>query len=297
MERNAIDSELIRGFENNLIRQKKSANTVYSYKIDLTDFFRFLIACGVDISRPEKINKTNLLSYIRKMTNENISPATISRRLASIRAFYKFLMNEGLVRTDITAGTQTTGTEKKLPTVLTVAEVESLLSQPSGMGYKSLRDKAMLELLYATGMKVTELLELKISDIYFSMKYVKCGKKERVVPFGDRAYNALVDYMPILEAAQMSSDDFLFTNISGEQMSRQGFWKVLKLYAARAGIEKKISPQILRHSVAVHMLANGADVLSVKDLLGHVDLSSALQYLNKRDSPLHEVYKKSHPLY
>lgn len=297
MERNAIDSELIRGFENNLIRQKKSANTVYSYKIDLTDFFRFLIACGVDISRPEKINKTNLLSYIRKMTNENISPATISRRLASIRAFYKFLINEGLVRTDITAGTQTTGTEKKLPTVLTVAEVESLLSQPSGMGYKSLRDKAMLELLYATGMKVTELLELKISDIYFSMKYVKCGKKERVVPFGDRAYNALVDYMPILEAAQVSSDDFLFTNISGEQMSRQGFWKVLKLYAVRAGIEKKISPQILRHSVAVHMLANGADVLSVKDLLGHVDLSSALQYLNKRDSPLHEVYKKSHPLY
>ena len=277
--------------------KKTSRNTELSYKRDLVKLENYLAAQGItDVTR---VSVTTLQSYILYMERSGFASATVSRNIASIKAFFHFLFRKGYIKEDISEDLKAPKIEKKLPEILTTEEVNRLLEQPRGASPKDLRDRAMLELLYATGIRVSELISLNMSDVNLQVGYIMCrdARKERVVPFGAPAKRALGEYIknarPMMIADQ--SSDVLFTNCSGQPMSRQGFWKLVKYYARKAGITSDITPHTLRHSFAAHLVENGADLRSVQEMLGHSDISTTQIYANMSQNRLREVYAKNFP--
>jgi len=229
-----------------------------------------------------------------------MKPATISRNIASMKAFFLYLYKNQKIASDPTEHLKAPKIEKKLPSVLTTDEMNRLLDQPSGNSPKELRDKAMLELLYATGIRVSELISLKLTDINLQMEYVSCtdSHRERTIPFGKKAKEALKRYLqdgrPKL--VENEESEWLFTNCSGQSMSRQGFWKLIKAYGGKAGIESEITPHTLRHSFAAHMVSNGADLKSVQEMLGFADISAAQVYAEiNQNKKIRDVYMSTHP--
>ena len=277
--------------------KRTSENTSLSYERDLHKFKEFLRGLGV--VRVDAISLTNLHSYVLYLEKNQFAPATVSRSIASIKAFFHYLFREHLITEDISEHLKAPKVEKKMPEIMTVAEVDKLLSQPSGDTPKEIRDRAMLELLYATGIRVSELVSLKISNINLKMNFVICndGAHERVIPFGNKARSALIAYMDKVRNAMIHEEgqDTLFVNCSGQPMSRQGFWKLVKSYAAKADINFEITPHTLRHSFAAHLIENGADLRSVQEMLGHSDISTTQVYAGLSRNKLREVYAKSHP--
>lgn len=277
--------------------KQTSANTEVSYARDLKKMHQFLLAQG--ICSVGEVTATSLNSYILFLEKEGRKPATISRNIASMKAFYHYMEKERRVVSDPSERLKAPKIEKKIPTILTTEEVNRLLEQPGGISPKELRDKAMLELLYATGIRVSELISLKVDNVNLAMEYLICSymNRERMIPFGSIAKDALGRYLEQGRPrfATEETGDWLFTNCSGQPMSRQGFWKLIKAYGKRAGIEAEITPHMLRHSFAAHMVNNGADLKSVQEMLGHSDISTTQVYAQMEAKRMREVYIKAHP--
>ena len=277
--------------------KQSSTNTQLSYQRDLKKFKAFCDSRG--ISSVKNLTAEDLKAYVDVMGEEQFKPATVSRNIASIKAWIHFMMDEGVIREDITRTLKVPKIEKKIPEIMTMNEVVTLLEQPVGNNPKEIRDKAMLELLYATGIRVTELISLKLEDLNLQMNYIICndGNKERMVPFGAKARMALMRYLEEVRDEMLADakSHVLFVNCSGQAMSRQGFWKLIKYYAKKAGITEDITPHTLRHSFAAHLVENGADLRSVQEMLGHSDISTTQIYANMNQNKLREVYKRAHP--
>ena len=275
----------------------KSLNTVESYKRDVTQYISYLDGTGVtDIS---STTKTTVLSYLLYLQKEGRASSTVSRTLASLRSYYLFMMQNGVVKSNPTSNLEAPHVEKKIPKILSGEEVELLLEQPKNCDNKGIRDKAMLELLYATGIRVSELINLDVSDVNVPMSFVRCkgGKKERIIPMGHQAKDALENYINNVRKYMVKDENetALFVNCSGARLSRQGFWKLIKYYQHIAGIETDITPHTLRHSFAAHLLENGADLHSIQEMMGHADISSTQVYSRMMNSKIKDIYAKAHP--
>lgn len=277
--------------------KKTSENTVLSYERDLRKFNKYCLEVG--ITDVNQITTTGLNSYVLYLEKQGLKPATISRGIASLKAFWHFLQKEGYVKQDIAEDLKAPKVEKKMPSILSQEETARLLNETNGTSPKELRDGAMLELLYATGIRVSELISLRLEDVNLKMEYITCrdGNKERIVPFGNVAKKKLQVYLSEgrPELATQESSNYLFTNCSGHVMSRQGFWKLVKSYGKKAGITTELTPHTLRHSFAMHLVSNGADLHSVQEMLGHSDISTTQIYANMNQSRIREVYAKAHP--
>ena len=278
--------------------EKNASNsTVLSYQRDLKKLFLYLEERG--IHSVDEITSTNLNSYVLQMEKQGFSTSSVSRSVASMRAFFHYLFKMRKTEEDPSEKVRPPHVDKKIPEILTMDEAFLLLEQPDTSTDKGIRDKAMLELLYATGMRVSELLHLNLEDMNLQLGYVVCHdeEKERVIPVGNVCRNAMEKYLKEARGkfVKENETESLFTNCSGKSMSRQGFWKVLKGYAEEAGIQHDITPHTLRHSFAAHMLQNGADVKSVQEMLGHSDISTTQVYLNFGVAKMRDVYMKAHP--
>lgn len=290
---------LINAYENYLIKVKQaSANTVFSYLRDIRQFDQWLRQIqNRDVLEASQVNISAYLEYLRQ---EGRSGATVSRCLASLKNFYAYLVSTGfLSESPVAADIHVERGEKKLPSILTGKEIERLLAQPSCVDAKGYRDKAMLEVMYATGIRVTELIELNVEDVNLDLGSIKCSssRKTRAIPLYPAALRALTVYLKDVRMTMVDdpAERALFVNVSGVRMSRQGFWKILKHYQSTAGIDKEITPHTLRHSFAVHLLENGADLNSVQELMGHSDISSTQLYTHMINHKLKSVYDKCHP--
>ena len=276
--------------------KKVSLNTLQSYKRDLKQFEKYLETSEEEY---QDLTSEGIKDYIRYMKEEGKKPSTISRGLASIRSFYQYEAKNKIVEKDPTEGIQSPKIEKRVPSVLTSNEVALLLDQPKNVDLKGTRDKAMLEFAYATGMRVTEIISLNVEDINLESGYATCknGKKERTVPIGEMSLKALKDYMINARNTMIRDDNekALFVNVNGQRLTRQGFWKIIKYYKEQAHIDKDITPHVLRHSFATHLLQNGADLKSIQTMLGHSDILSTQIYMQFQDESLKNVYKKAHP--
>ena len=281
--------------------KKTSDNTAMSYRRDLKKVNDYMQDQGID--DVSEITVTNLHSYILFLEKNKFSAATISRNIASIKAFYYYMMKEGMVTDDVSDVLKAPRIEKKVPDVLSTSEMIRLLEQPTGDSPKELRDKAMLELLYATGIRVTELITLKVNDLNLQMGYIVCHDsnrnpgKERIIPFGNAARSAIMRYLSSGRERMVENpqNECLFVNCSGQPMSRQGFWKLIKFYAKKAEINSDITPHTLRHSFAAHLVENGADLHIVQEMLGHSDISTTQIYANMHHNRMRDVYAKAHP--
>ncbi|MBC7961126.1 MAG: site-specific tyrosine recombinase XerD [Vallitaleaceae bacterium] len=274
-----------------------SKNTIQSYKRDLIRLTQELEEQG--ITDYKKVTSTLLNAFVMKLEKEGRASSTISRSIASIHSFFQFLFKSGMIDKDPSEVINAPKIDKKAPKTLTLEEVDLLLNQPTDVDNKGIRDKAMLELLYATGIRVSELINLKETDINIPMGYIKCSdeKKERIIPIGNVAQYALSHYIKTSRYAMVKNPEEknMFVNCLGSSMSRQGFWKIIKAYASKANINKKITPHILRHSFATHLIENGADLRSVQEMLGHSDISTTQVYAKMNNHKLREVYAKAHP--
>ncbi len=274
-----------------------SDNTILSYKRDLLKWVDYMGTLGID--QIEAVREEDLHTFIKYLETKKFKTSTISRNIASIKAFYHYLYKESLVKEDISQSLHAPKVEKKLPDIMTIEEAVKLVEQPSGDKPKELRDRAMLELLYATGIRVSELVRLKQTDINFNLGCVICkeGSKERMIPFGNAAKKTLQRYLEKGRDALLVNYgvEELFVNCSGQAMSRQGFWKIIKYYARLAGIEAEITPHTLRHSFAAHLVENGADLRSVQEMMGHSDIATTQKYARMNHHPIREVYAKAHP--
>lgn len=291
--------DLICAYENYLKKVKQaSGNTISSYMRDIRQFLGWLQQSGdVDIL---KVSDTNISDYLLFLQDQGKSGATVSRSLASLKNFFTYAVSAGFLDCSPVSGEiHVERGEKKLPQILSGKEVELLLAQPVSADAKGYRDKAMLEMMYATGMRVSELIELNVSDVNLDLGIVKCGgtKKSRTIPLYPAALNSVMVYIQEIRSILITEPDeeALFVNISGTRMSRQGFWKILKYYQLKAGIEKEITPHTLRHSFAVHLLENGADLGSLQELMGHCDISSTQMYTHMINQKIRSVYQKCHP--
>ena len=290
--------DLIQAYENYLTKVKQaSGNTISSYMRDIRQFSQWLRQTeDQDVIDAQQ---QNIANYLAHLEDEGRTGATISRSLASLKNFYAYVVSSGfLERTPVTDIHINRG-EKKLPQILTGREIELLLSQPVCVDAKGFRDKAMLEVMYATGIRVSELIDLDIDDVNIEQGIIKCSgaKKSRIIPLYPAALRALSVYLRDIRDGMLASGDeqALFVNVNGVRMSRQGFWKILKYYQASAHIEKEITPHTLRHSFAVHLLENGADLGSLQELMGHSDISSTQMYTQMVNQKLKSVYEKCHP--
>lgn len=274
-----------------------SGNTEMSYRRDLEKVSHFMESRG--IRETKDVKAQDLADYVKFLEDSKFAAATVSRNIASLKAFYHYLVQEGLVEEDISDKLKAPKIEKKAPEIMSPDEVVRLLEQPSGDSPKEIRDKAMLELLYATGIRVTELITLRLSDVNMQMNFILCRdrNKERIIPFGAAAKNAMARYLDGTreEMLENKKSDVLFANCSGQPMSRQGFWKLIKHYAKKADIQADITPHTLRHSFAAHLVENGADLRSVQEMLGHSDISTTQIYANLNHNHIREVYAKAHP--
>lgn len=292
------NGEVIEMFERYLTEDKKaSANTLSSYLRDIRQLSEFLdnqTEHGLIDADAEDLGE-----YIAMLRGNGKSVATVSRSIASIKCLYAHLFIKQLITVNPAQGLIPDKNTQKLPEILTSREVELLLDQPECIDPKGYRDKAMLELLYATGIRVTELIELNISDVNLSAGVIRCQSrnKERFIPMYSAAVKALSDYITLVRPQMilLPDEQSLFVNVSGERMSRQGFWKIVKHYQKKAGIEKDITPHTLRHSFAAHLLENGADIHAIQEMLGHADISSTHMYSQLVKKQLKDVYNKAHP--
>ena len=290
--------DLIQAYENYLKKVKHASdNTIASYMRDIRQFSQWLnINEGIDVIDASQLN---ISDYLHHQETEGRSGATLSRCLASLKNFYLYLVSSGFLEKTPVTDIHVDRGEKKLPQILTGREIELLLSQPVCVDAKGYRDKAMLEVLYATGMRVSELINLDADDVNLDLGVIKCNgaKKTRAIPLYPMALRALSIYMREVRESMISDPDekALFVNVSGGRMSRQGFWKILKHYQDTAHIDKEITPHTLRHSFAVHLLENGADVGSLQELMGHCDISSTQLYTQMVNQKLKSVYEKCHP--
>ena len=291
-------SDAIQSFIQYLHNTKKSSgNTEVSYERDLKKLDQFLREQGID--DVTQVTATNLNSYMLYMERRRFAPSTVSRSVASIRAFYQYLVKIKEISENPSESLHPPKVEKKMPEILTVEEVDLLLAQPKGNTPKGMRDRAMLELLYATGIRVSELIHLELSDVNLQLGFLTCREsgRERMVPFGSVAKKALQAYLTEARPGFVKEEDcpLLFTNCSGKVMSRQGFWKILKGYAGAARIQADITPHTLRHSFAAHLLQNGADLKSLQEMLGHSDISTTQIYVKASGNKIRDVYTKAHP--
>ena len=290
--------DLIQAYENYLTKVKQaSSNTISSYMRDIRQFAGWLRDSeGLDVVDASQLN---ISDYIAHLQDEGRSGATLSRSLASLKNFYAYLVSSGFLESTPVTEIRVERGEKKLPQILTGREIELLLAQPVCVDAKGFRDKAMLEVMYATGIRVTELIDLDLDDVNLEQGIIKCAgaKKVRAIPLYPAALRALSAYLKDVRSSMIADPDeqALFVNVNGVRMSRQGFWKILKHYQNTARIEKEITPHTLRHSFAVHLLENGADIGSVQELMGHSDISSTQLYTHMINQKLKSVYEKCHP--
>ncbi|MBE7017368.1 MAG: site-specific tyrosine recombinase XerD [Ruminococcaceae bacterium] len=292
------DNVCINKYETYLTEVKKSSvNTLSSYLRDIRQLGDYLAShsdCDYDTADEEV-----LAEYINWLKGQGKSVATVSRAIASIKGFYNFLVNANIVDSNPANVLVPDKTTQKLPQILTSREVELLLEQPECIDAKGYRDRAMLELLYATGIRVSELISLDITDLSLAAGIITCHGRDhdRAIPLYPAAIKALNEYAEFIRPQMIAKPDekALFVNVSGERMSRQGFWKLIKSYQLKAGIEKTITPHTLRHSFAAHLLENGADLRSIQEMLGHADISSTQIYSQLVKKQLKDVYNKAHP--
>ena len=276
--------------------KRMSANTVSSYMRDLSQYDQWLKQKKTDLKRAKNIL---LQEYVKRLEQLGKSPATMSRFLASSKSFYAYMFAKGYIKTNPTAALKAKKVQRKYPEILTNKEVELFLEQPKCVDEKGFRDHAMLELLYATGIRVSELIDLDVDDLNLPAGLVVCRSKgkERSIPLYPGAVKALQDYVLHIRERIVTNDEekALFVNMNGERMTRQGFWKIIKYYQEKADIKKDITPHMLRHSFAAHLLENGADLHSIQEMLGHADISSTQIYTHIVKKQLKDVYQKAHP--
>ena len=287
---------LTTGFIQSLSAKGSSRNTIDSYERDVNAFDNYCYSIG--ISDYNKVSNANAQSYIKHLYDTGMVPSTVKRHLSAVRSFYKYLIIEGQAQTNPFVGIEVQKVERKMPQILTSREVELLLNQPDLNELKGIRDKAMLELLYASGLRVSELIDLNTDSVNLEMGYVRCseGKKERIVPLYPMAVKALEAYIQSTRKIYAKPDNnALFINFSGERLTRQGFWKIIKQYQQLAGITTDITPQTLRHSFAAHLVENGADLHDVQQMLGHTDIASTQIYARFVKNKFKSVYNKYHP--
>lgn len=276
--------------------KRMSANTVSSYMRDLSQYDQWLKQKKTDLKRAKNIL---LQEYVKRLEQLGKSPATMSRFLASSKSFYAYMFAKGYIKTNPTAALKAQKVQRKYLEILTNKEVELFLEQPKCVDEKGFRDHAMLELLYATGIRVSELIDLDVDDLNLPAGLVVCRSKgkERSIPLYPGAVKALQDYVQHIRERIVTNDEekALFVNMNGERMTRQGFWKIIKFYQEKADIKKDITPHMLRHSFAAHLLENGADLHSIQEMLGHADISSTQIYTHIVKKQLKDVYQKAHP--
>ena len=291
-----FDTTYIEDYKKYLVDERRApSNTVSSYIRDVNQFADYLVAGGMsDFTR---VTGAEVRSFILRQQEAGRSPATISRSIASLKAFFSRLTDEGVCRMNPVEGIATVTAPKKPPRILTGEEIERLLAQPDIRDFKGCRDKAMLETLYATGIRVSELIALDESDVNLATALITCRNgKERIIPIYASAVKAIEHYLSYSRPNLASTEEkALFVNTAGERMSRQGFWKVLKSYTAKARIDEDIAPQMLRNSFAAHLLENGADMRSLQEMLGHADISSTQKYARVVKQQLKDVYNRTHP--
>ena len=285
------------GYENWLrVSKKASDNTLSSYLRDIRQFSFWVESGGMFLSR---VSQNDIKNYAAYLKNHGKSEATIIRSVASLKSFYSYLLSIHEVSVNPAKGFTPAKVERKLPEILTGREVDLFLDQPDVSEIKGCRDKAMLEMLYATGIRVSELIALDLRDVNLTLSFIRCETrgKERVVPLYRAAVKALSAYINDVRPQLIGSPDetALFVNLNGERMSRQGFWKIVKYYQEKARIDKDITPHTLRHSFATHLLENGADLKSIQEMLGHADISSTQVYTQLVNQKLKDVYIKAHP--
>jgi len=276
--------------------KKLSENTFQSYRRDVNQFSWYLKSNKINFA---KVKETHIKNYIEYLQSLNKKASTISRHLASTRLFYQYLLKNKKVKHDPTENIQAPKIDKRTPNILTSQEISLLLEQPKNIDLKGIRDKAMLEFAYATGMRVTEIISLNIADVNANEGYVVCknGTKQRNIPLGTLALKALKEYIEKARDILIKNENekALFVNINGQRLTRQGFWKIIKFYKEQAHITKEITPHVLRHSFATHLLQNGADLKSIQTMLGHSDISSTQVYMQFQDESLKNIYRKAHP--
>lgn len=274
--------------------KNSSKNTLQAYHNDLKKLQVFLK--NQNINSVAKISETNLNSYVLILEKEGLSPASVSRNIAAMKAFLLYLLKQGIITGDPSERIKPPKVQKKTRQVLETNLVDKLLQLPNPKTKKGIRDKAILELLYATGIKVSELITMKVSDVNIAARYITCKeRRERTIPFGKSAKAAIQDYLAIRkDSFDRNNSDYLFLNTLGEQLSRQGLWKILKSYAKQVGFTE-INPNAIRHSFAAHLIDNGADLVSVQEFLGHADITTTQLYLSQNHKNSREVYMNTHP--
>ncbi|MGB8000027.1 MAG: site-specific tyrosine recombinase XerD [Anaerobacillus sp.] len=282
-----------------IVERSLSKNTLDAYRRDLAQYSKHLNEKEA-LSSFQEVRRTHIVNYLYELKDQGKASTTIARNIASIRSFHQFLLREKAVDQDPSVHIETPKTERKLPKILSTSEVEQLLEAPDYSTPFGKRDRAMLEVLYATGLRVTELVDLKTEDIHLTMGFIRTigkGNKERIVPLGSMAREALTTYLGEGRGQMMKRNktDFLFLNHRGERLSRQGFWKILKKLAVKANIVKPLTPHTLRHSFATHLLENGADLRAVQELLGHADISTTQIYTHVTKARLKDIYSTYHP--
>lgn len=299
-ERSCFVMEIqVEQFLNYLLVEKGLAqNTLYSYKHDLAMYCSYLRKNNVNSFK--NTNRTHIIGHLLEQKNMGKATTTISRNLASIRSLYQYLLHDRYIERDPSRNFESPKLDKRLPKILTIEEIDYLLNLPNVGTIVGMRDKAMLELLYATGVRVTELVSLKVDDVNTYMGLIKClgkGSKERIIPIGSQAVDSIMLYLdksyPFLK--KQCTNGALFINQRGSQMTRQGFWGILKKYTSLMSLDFEITPHTIRHSFATHLLENGADLRSVQEMLGHVDISTTQIYTHLTKAKLREIYKKAHP--
>lgn len=282
-----------------VVEKGLAKNTVVSYERDLKSYVQYIQKVE-QVTTFHEVTRLHILGFLHHLKESGKSSKTMARHIASVRSFHQFLLRERVVEHDPTVHIETPQGERKLPKVLSVDEVEALLQIPKAVNAFGLRDKAMLELLYATGLRVSELIDLNLSDVHLTMGFVRCvgkGNKERIIPLGRLATEAIQAYIERgrHELLGKKTVDALFLNHHGNRLSRQGFWKILKKLAKEANIQKELTPHTLRHSFATHLLENGADLRAVQEMLGHADISTTQIYTHVSKTRLKDVYKQFHP--
>ena len=287
----------ITNFLDYIVNDKKlSDNTLQSYRRDIMQYKKYIDNNKINYTKVKPEDIKEYLNYLKEMNKKS---STISRNLASLRLFYQYLLKNNKVKKDPTEGISSPKVEKRVPNILTTQEVSLLLDQPKDVDLKGMRDKAMLEFAYATGMRVTEIISLNINDVNIEEGIVTCknGNKQRNIPLGSLSLKALKEYIIDARPIIIKSEDekALFVNINGKRLTRQGFWKIVKYYKDQAHITKEITPHVLRHSFATHLLQNGAELKAIQTMLGHSDISSTQVYMQFQDESLKNIYKKAHP--
>ncbi|MFC4324093.1 site-specific tyrosine recombinase XerD [Litchfieldia salsa] len=282
-----------------IVERRLAENTIVSYERDLREYHKYIFNVE-KITSFKEITRIHILHFLKYLNERGKSAKTLARQIASIRSFHQFLLREQITSQDPTVHIETPQQHKTLPKVLNISEVEALLEAPKDDTIFGIRDKAMLELLYATGIRVSELISLNIHDVHITMGFVRCigkGNKERIIPLGATAARAISSYLengrPLL--LKQNKSEALFLNHHGNRMTRQGFWKNLKKLTALANIQKDLTPHTLRHSFATHLLENGADIRAVQEMLGHADISTTQIYTHVTKARLKDVYNLYHP--